>query len=197
MTSADQAPGDEQQIRALLEARLAALRAKDASQFVAAFDATIVKFDLAPPLQEQGSSVLDPAGLQWWLDTWDGQLTVELAQVGISVGGDVAFCHCLEHIQGTRTDGQDQDMWTRSTLGLKKVDDAWKITHEHNSAPLYMDGSGALLWTFSRDRFSAGGTPLGIRKRHESGSCNINDGMSRQILIGQRQQPVSRAWNVA
>lgn len=135
------AQADERQIRALLESRLAALRAKDASQFLAAFDASIVKFDLAPPLRETGSSVLDPAGLQWWLNTWDGELSVELAELSITVGGDVAFCHCLEHIQGTRDDGENQNMWTRSTFGLKKVDDAWKITHEHNSAPFYMDGS--------------------------------------------------------
>ena len=102
------AQADEQKIRALLESRLAALRAKDASQFVAAFDASIVKFDLAPPLREKGSSVLDPAGLQWWLNTWDGE---------------------------------NQNYWTRFTVGLKKIDNAWKITHEHNSAPFYMDGS--------------------------------------------------------
>jgi ketosteroid isomerase-like protein len=102
---------------------------------------SIVKFDLAPPLQERGSSVLDPAGLQWWLNTWDGDLTVELAHLSITVGGDVAFCHCLEHIEGARSDGH-QNMWTRSTIGLRKIDDAWKITHEHNSAPFYMDGSG-------------------------------------------------------
>jgi ketosteroid isomerase-like protein len=139
--SSDDTQADERRIRALLESRLAALRAKDASQFVAAFDASVVKFDLAPPLREKGSSVLDPAGLQWWLNTWHGDLNVELAELCITVGGDVAFCHCLEHVQGTRDDGEKQDMWTRSTLGLKKTDDAWKITHEHNSAPFYMDGS--------------------------------------------------------
>jgi len=85
--------------------------------------------------------VLDPAGLQWWLNTWDGDLAVELAELSTTVGGDVAFCHCLEHIQGTRADGENQNMWTRSTLGLRKIYDAWKITHEHNSAPFYMDGS--------------------------------------------------------
>ena len=139
--SSDQQQADERQIRALLHARLAALRAKDASQFVAAFDASIVKFDLAPPLRERGSGVLDPAGLQWWLSTFEGELIVELAEVTITVGGDVAFCHCLQHIQGTRTDGEDHNMWTRSTLGLRKIGDAWKVTHEHNSAPFYMDGS--------------------------------------------------------
>jgi ketosteroid isomerase-like protein len=139
--SPDHAHADERQIRALLEARLAALRQKDARHFVAAFDASIVKFDLAPPLRETGFSALDPVGLQRWLNTWDGEVIVELAQLSIAVCGDVAFCHCLEHIQGTRSDGEDQDMWTRSTVGLKKINDAWKITHEHNSVPIYMDGS--------------------------------------------------------
>jgi ketosteroid isomerase-like protein len=32
-------------------------------------------------------------------------------------------------------------MWIRSTLGLKKIDDGWQITHEHNSVPFSMDGS--------------------------------------------------------
>jgi ketosteroid isomerase-like protein len=134
---------DERQIRALLQTRLAALRAKDASKFVAAFGSSIVKFDIAPPLRETGAAVLDPAGLQWWLNTWDGELSVELAELTITVGGDVAFCHCLEHFHGTRSDGEHQNMWTRSTLGLKKIDDVWKITHEHSSVPLHMDGSGS------------------------------------------------------
>jgi ketosteroid isomerase-like protein len=130
----------ELQIRSLLEDRLEALRAKDAGRFIAGFDSSIVKFDLAPPLRESGPGVLDPAGLQWWLDTWDGNLLVDLAELTVAVDGSVAFCHCLEHIQGTRTDGERADMWTRSTLGLRKIDGAWKITHEHNSAPFYMDG---------------------------------------------------------
>ena len=141
--SSGQSQADEGQIRALLETRLAALRAKDASKFVDAFDSSIVKFDLAPPLRETGLGVLDPAGLQRWLNTWDGELIVELAELSIAVGGDVAFCHFLEHVQGTRSDGERQNTWTRSTLGLKRVDDVWKITHEHNSAPFYMDGSGS------------------------------------------------------
>jgi ketosteroid isomerase-like protein len=142
MTSADGPAAEVLQIRSLLEDRLDALRAKDARRFIAGFDSSIVKFDLAPPLRDSGPAVLDPAGLQWWLDTWDGDLLVDLAELTIAVDGSVAFCHCLEHIRGTRTDGEHADMWTRSTLGLRKVDGAWKITHEHNSAPVYMDGEG-------------------------------------------------------
>ncbi len=101
----------------------------------------VVKFDLAL-LQERGSSVLDPAGVQWWQDTWDGDITFEPAHVTITAADTVAFCHCLEHIKGMRTDGELQDMWIRSTLGLRNLNGAWKVAHEHNSAPLYMDGSG-------------------------------------------------------
>ena len=141
MTASAQA-GDEMQIRTVLNARATALRAKDARQYVSSFDPTIVKFDLAPPLAERGPGLLDPAGLQWWLDTWDGDLDYELAELTIATGADVAFCHSLNHIKGTRTDGEQQDMWTRSTLGLRRIDGQWKITHEHNSAPFYMDGAG-------------------------------------------------------
>lgn len=142
MTADAPRPDDEMQIRAVLENRSAALRAKDATRYVTSFDPSVVKFDLAPPLQESGAGVLDPAGLQWWLDTWDGDIAYELAQLSIATSGDVAFCHSLNHIEGTRTDGEYQDMWTRSTVGLRKIDGVWKITHEHNSAPFYMDGSG-------------------------------------------------------
>jgi ketosteroid isomerase-like protein len=117
------------------------MRTKDAGRFVASFDPSIVKFDLAPPLQESGSSVLDPGGLQWWLDTWDGEIFCELADLTITASGGVAFCHSLNHVMGTRTNGEREDMWTRSTLGLRKVDGLWKITHEHHSAPFYMDGT--------------------------------------------------------
>jgi ketosteroid isomerase-like protein len=29
----------------------------------------------------------------------------------------------------------------RSTIGLRKIDGQWRITHQHNSTPFYMDGS--------------------------------------------------------
>jgi ketosteroid isomerase-like protein len=141
VTAAAPPPDDDMEIRAVLADRATAMRVKDAARYVTCFDPSIVKFDLAPPLQERGSDVLDPAGLQWWLDTWDGDITYELADLTITTSGDVAFCHSLNHVVGTRTDGDREDMWTRSTLGLRKIDGIWKITHEHNSAPFYMDGT--------------------------------------------------------
>lgn len=50
-------------MREVLAATAAALRANQASQFVAVFDSSVVKFDLAPPLQESGAAVCDPGRL--------------------------------------------------------------------------------------------------------------------------------------
>jgi len=42
---------------------------------------------------------------------------------------------------GTRTNGEETDVWVRQTLCLRRLEGAWKITHEHTSVPFYMDGS--------------------------------------------------------
>jgi ketosteroid isomerase-like protein len=132
----------ESQIRALLDDRVAALHAKNASRLVSHYAPEVVKFDLAPPLLTGGPEVLDAAGWEPWFQTWQGPIALEVTQVTVTMADGVAFCHSLNRMQGTSTDGQKQDMWFRSTLGLVKIGDAWKITHEHNSTPFYMDGSG-------------------------------------------------------
>jgi PhnB protein len=53
----------------------------------------------------------------------------------------VAFCTSLNRMRGTKTDGEQVDLWYRHTLGLRKVEGRWQIAHEHESVPFYMDGS--------------------------------------------------------
>ena len=57
------------------------------------------------------------------------------------MAGDIAYCHSLDHLTGTRTDGVREDFWTRATVGLRKTGDGRKVTHEHASVPFYMDGT--------------------------------------------------------
>jgi PhnB protein len=42
---------------------------------------------------------------------------------------------------GTKTDGEEVDLWYRVTVGLHQEDGAWRIVHEHESVPFHMDGS--------------------------------------------------------
>ena len=73
--------------------------------------------------------------------TWQGPIGFELRDLQITAGDDIAYCHGLKRISGRKTDGEEPDAWTRATLCFRKIDSEWRITHEHESVPFYMDGS--------------------------------------------------------
>ena len=129
---------DTAQVRTVIDSWLAALRDKDAEGVVRHGAEGIVQFSLAPPLT---SDEAGPYGLKSWFKTWQGPIGYELRELEIVAGDGVAFSHSLNHMTGTRTSGEKTDVWFRSTLGFRKIDGAWKIVHEHESVPFYMDGS--------------------------------------------------------
>ena len=131
----------QEQIRALLDDRAAAITARDARRAVAHYAPEAVSCTLAPPLRYAGDEVTDPAGIESWFQTWDGPIGLDIGQVVIEAGDSVAFCHGLTHMTGTKTDGVAVDLWYRSTVGLRRTPAGWQITHEHDSTPFYMDGS--------------------------------------------------------
>ncbi|GFE25663.1 nuclear transport factor 2 family protein [Streptomyces libani] len=133
---------DEAQIRELLADRAEATKERDARRFLASCAPDLVDFSLAPPLQYKGPEALDQQAVEAWYATWDGPIEVTLTQVEITVGGDVAFGHSINRMHGTKTGGFEVELWSRSTVGLRKTDGAWKITHTHDSVPFLMDGSG-------------------------------------------------------
>ncbi len=125
---------DEEQIRAVLADRATAMRERDAERFVAHYAPQIVKFDLPPPLLLRGPEARDAEALRAWFASHPGgPVDYEIRDLTVTVGGDVAFCHSLNHLAGAP--------WFRSTIGLGKIAGEWRITHEHNSTPFYMDGS--------------------------------------------------------
>src|SRR6202035_2384150 len=71
-----------------------------------------------------------------------GPIGYDIGEPVIEAGDDVAFCHGLTHMTGTKTDGELVDLWVRSTVGRRRTAAGWQITHEHDSTPFYMDGSG-------------------------------------------------------
>jgi ketosteroid isomerase-like protein len=129
-------------IRQLLDERVRAIRARDADAVVAQYDPGVVIYNLAPPLQVRG---VDHEGLRRWFDGYDGPIGCEIAHERIVADGDVAFCNYLYRISGTQTSGREVSMWVRATLGLRRVDGAWKIVHEHDSEPIDMQTMKALF----------------------------------------------------
>jgi len=141
MTSTTLTP-DVAQIRQLITAKETLMPAKDANGLVARYAPEIIQYDLAPPLQNSGPEVLDPSGVQGWFSTFEGPLDYEVRDLAVTAGEDVAFCTSLERLTATPVGYPDSfTLWVRSTVGLRKIDGTWRITHEHSSTPFYMDGS--------------------------------------------------------
>ena len=114
------------------------MRAKNADGVMAHYAPDSVTFDLAPPLISTGA---DAKGLQAWFATWPGPIGYEIRDLNITAGDDAAFCHSLNRLSGTKTDGEKADVWFRQTLCFRKIGGEWKIAHQHESVPFYMDGS--------------------------------------------------------
>jgi uncharacterized protein (TIGR02246 family) len=139
MTTANSLAGDDTRIRSVVEDWANALRAKDVDALMAHTAPDLLAFDLAPPLQHGRDAVR--RGLEAWFPTFKGRIGYEITGLRITAGEDVAFCHSLNRLSGTRTDGSQTDVWVRATICFRRIDGAWKVAHEHASVPFYMDGS--------------------------------------------------------
>ena len=126
---------DEDAIRALIEARAEAMRCKDAVAAIALLAEDIVAFEMVPPLTLSPGSARDEQGMRHWFDSWDGPIEIEIRDLNIHVDGEIGFAHSLNRLAGTRAGGSRTDIWMRSTLGLRKIADGWKIIHGHTSVP--------------------------------------------------------------
>jgi ketosteroid isomerase-like protein len=129
---------DEWQIRRVIENWANALRNKDAKGVLSHYAPHLVHFSLAPPLLSTAS---DANGLNAWFATWQGPIGYEIRDLSVTVGNNVAFSHSLNRMHGTKTDGTKGDLWFRYTSGFQKINGEWRIAHEHESVPFYMDGS--------------------------------------------------------
>ena len=118
MTAQSERARDEARIRALVSDWADALRAKDANRVMAHHAPGSVTFDLAPPLI---SNAANAQGLDAWLSTWRGPLDYEIRDLNVTAGDAVAFCHTLNRLSGTKTDGAKADVWFRQTLCLRRV----------------------------------------------------------------------------
>jgi ketosteroid isomerase-like protein len=124
----------EAELRTLLEQTSAAVRAKDAATLVSRYAPDVVAFDVVDPLQYRGRDEVKRRAEEW-LGSWRGPIRFEMWDLVFSVSAESAFCHSLNHVAGTKKDGEDLDMWWRATTGFSKRDGHWLVTHLHSSVP--------------------------------------------------------------
>ena len=122
------------EIRQLVDAFAAAVRAKDVDAVMSNFAADVLTFDVVGPLQHVGTDAARKRTEEWFA-SFDGPIGYQIRDLTITAADDIAFCHSLNQVSGTKKDGAKLEMWWRATLGCRRIDGKWLITHQHNSVP--------------------------------------------------------------
>ena len=127
-----QAGTEESKIKGLIEAWADAVRRHDLSGILAHHEPDIVMFDVPPPLQSRG--------LEAYKKSWDlffryhkPSQAFDLEELAITAGEDVAFA--LAIMRCVSDPPEAGGFLFRLTIGLRKIDGDWRITHEHHSVP--------------------------------------------------------------
>jgi uncharacterized protein (TIGR02246 family) len=128
---------DRAEIEALFQRLARAHADHDADAIVEAYAPDAVIYDLAPPLGRRG---MKRDSVATWLAGWEGPILIDARDVTLTVEGNLAFSSALNRMRG-RQGGENQDMWFRTTMCLRKTRGRWRIICDHSSVPFYMDGS--------------------------------------------------------
>ena len=126
---------DEQLIRTLIQAWATAAHDGDLDTVLADHSPDIVMFDVALPNE-------GVRGIEAYRDTWPpffqwqaSGAVFQIESLDVTAGPEVAFAYALLRC-GTPADfARDPAQRLRLTLGLRKVEGRWTVTHEHHSFP--------------------------------------------------------------
>lgn len=142
-----QAPKDmtaEEEIRAVLDNWLDAVRAGDVDRICTHYAEDLRAFDAVSRLQF--------AGRESYREHWGaclaaapGPTVFELHDVHIEVDGGLAFSHFLSRCGVIEKDQSEKTSWFRGTQCYRRTADGWQIVHEHFSLPFDME-TGAMLF---------------------------------------------------
>lgn len=138
MTAEAKKVTENEQIRNLIDTWVQAVREKDVEGSAAPYASDVISYDLVNPLRYNGSDMIRKR-LTEWFASFEGPIGIEFRDLDVTAGDDVAFCHGLHHVDGTKTDGTKLEMWWRTTLCLSKIEGRWTITHSHDSVPINME----------------------------------------------------------
>ena len=125
---------DENAVRGVIEAWMAAVRVRDYDGILRNHSADLVMFDVPPPFES--------VGLKAYRKTWDlflgwfdGEVRFEVKDMTVVAGSTVAFAFAKMQCFGPNLEGKPEPLDFRLSIGLKKIDGQWMIVHEHHSVP--------------------------------------------------------------
>jgi uncharacterized protein (TIGR02246 family) len=124
---------DEQQVHELIERWVSAVQHQDLDLVLEAHSPDIVMYDVPPP--QQGNRGIDAYRDSWpqFFDYLRQGAIFELVELDVTAGSDVAFAYGLLRCGQPEDFAKEPDARLRLTVGLRKDDDRWIVTHEHHS----------------------------------------------------------------
>jgi uncharacterized protein (TIGR02246 family) len=130
----EQSGSEDAAIRNVIESWTAAVRRRDFAGILQNHSSDIVMFDVPPPLQSRG--------IEAYRKTWDlffswsnDPIPFAVTEMNITAGREVAFVVATMRCASPGPNGEQEALDFRLTVGLRKLDGQWTITHEHHSVP--------------------------------------------------------------
>jgi uncharacterized protein (TIGR02246 family) len=125
----------------LLERYAVAVRAKDVDGFVSLYTKDVRVFDMWGRWSYEGADAWRSMATEWFGSLGDEQVAVEFEDVQTVDGQDVAIANAFVTYKGLSAEGAElRAMTNRLTWALERTaDGAWKVVHEHSSAPVDLD----------------------------------------------------------
>jgi uncharacterized protein (TIGR02246 family) len=124
---------DEAAIRELITRWAEAVHIGNLDTVLADHDPDIVMFDVPPPYHGL-------RGIEQYRDSWppffewqSAGAIFEIVELNVTAGDDVAFAHALLRCGKPEDFAANPDNRLRLTIGLRKRDGRWVVTHEHHS----------------------------------------------------------------
>lgn len=126
---------DETHIRSLIERWAGAVHAGDLDGVLVDHAGDIVMFDVPPP--NDGVRGIDAYRATWPpFFEWQRQGAVfEIVALDVTAGDDVAFAHALLRCGMPAELEKDPGNRLRLSVGLRKENGRWVVSHEHHSFP--------------------------------------------------------------
>ena len=121
-------------IRQRVDDCVQAIRAKDIDRVMSLYAPNVTSFDIVPPLRYAGADNKRRAWQEAFA-TYNGPMGYEMQDLTVTMNGELAFVHSLNHVHGTLVSGHASDLWLRWTACFRRIDDVWLVVHDHASVP--------------------------------------------------------------
>jgi ketosteroid isomerase-like protein len=131
-------------IRQRIEDCVNGIRAKDIERVMSLYAPTVTSFDIVPPLRYAGTENKRRAWQEAFA-TYKGPMGYEMRDLTVTMDGELAFVHSLNHVSGTLAGGHVADMWLRWTACFRRIDNVWLVVHDHASVPADLAHGQALV----------------------------------------------------